>query len=279
MSANNAKFLSNPSSVGSAVAKVNGTPTNSQGIGSALSGIASRAKNLLPGGMPGLNRFRKSANFASASMDWRVKLSFPSNPAFADSSVLAPLIATGGLVFPYTPAIQIIHSASYSEMSPIHNNYPFLSYENSKVDAITITAPFYIEDAAEAAYWVGAMHFLRSATKMQFGNDKDAGAPPPILQLDGYGDYVFKSVPVVIKSFTMDLPNDSDYISTGLAPLVRNVPGLPEPLPDGVGWAPVKSTVAITVQPLYSRQQVRRFSLDDFVSGEYVLGLNQQGFI
>jgi hypothetical protein len=275
MSANSAKFLSNPGSVGAGASRAVKPP----GLGSAIGGIAARAKNLLPGGMPGLNRFRKSANFASASMDWRVKLSFPKNPAFADSSILAPLIETGGLVFPYTPAIQIIHSASYSEMSPIHNNYPFLSYENSKVDAITITAPFYIEDAAEAAYWVGAMQFLKAATKMQFGSDIDAGAPPPILELDGYGDYVFKNVPVVIKSFTMDLPNDSDYISTGLAPLVRNVPGLPGPLPDGVGWAPVKSTINITVQPLYSRQQVRKFSLDDFVSGEYVLGLNQKGFI
>ena len=38
----------------------------------------------------------------------------------------------------------------------------------------------------------------------------------------------------------------------------------------GVTWVPVRSTINVTVQPLYSREQVRQFSLDSFVKGEYV---------
>lgn len=286
MPINKSNFLSSARSLAGTAANTIGTVVNSvnslktQGFGAVGNIIqATRARNLLPGGMAGLITGKKSAVFSSASSDWRVKLSFPPKFAFITSDLLRPLIETGGLVFPYTPTIQITHAANYAEMAPVHNNYPFLSYENSKVDSITISAPFYIEDSVEAAYWVGAMHFLRSATKMQFGADSDAGAPPPILKLNGYGDYVFKDVPVVITSFTMDLPNDSDYISTGLGgaagPEGGNQTGT------GISWAPVKSTINITLRPIYSRQQVRSFSLDRFVSGDYVIGSpgDRGGFI
>lgn len=300
MQNNLSNFVSSARNVAGSVAGTLGTVVNSvntlktQGFGAFANSIAqaTRARNLLPGGMTGSKSSPVSAMFASGARDWRVRLNFPPSAAFITSPLLKPLLETQGLVFPYTPQIQIVHSANYSEMSPIHNNYPFLSYENSKVDAISITAPFYIEDATEAAYWVAAMHFLKSATKMQFGSDETAGAPPPILKLNGYGDYVFKDIPVVIKSFTMDLPNDSDYISASLGASgssttvsrVASVVGLNIPsgsFAQGVAWAPVKSTISITVQPLYSREQVRNFSLDKFVQGSYVIGSggNKTGFI
>ena len=49
---------------------------------------------------------------------------------------------------------------------------------------------------------------------MNYGLDGDAGAPPPIVKLTGYGDFVFPNVPVVIRNFTVDLPADVDYIKT-----------------------------------------------------------------
>jgi hypothetical protein len=45
------------------------------------------------------------------------------------------------------------------------------------------------------------------------GNDMKAGNPPPIVFLNGYGNYVFKNVPVAIQSFSCTLPNDCDYIA------------------------------------------------------------------
>jgi hypothetical protein len=267
---------------------VNGVNTlKTQGFGAAL-----RSMNLLPGGETGAGGSPVSALFSSNARDWRVRLSLPNNPAYKSSGLLRPLIETNGLVFPYTPAIQIMHSASYSTMSPMHNNYPFLAYENSRIEAMTITAPFYCEDSVEAAYWVACMHFLKSVTKMSFGSDPNAGAPPPVLKLNGYGDFVFKDVPVVVTSFTMDLPNEADYISTGLqssagvagaTSFVKSFTGLDlsSAVASGVAWAPVKSTVTVTLQPLYSRQQVRNFSLDKFVKGDYVIGStgNKTGFM
>ncbi len=260
--------------------------TASQAVGSVTGfvrqaqsgGVVSAFKSLtLPkGGVPGGKATSAAASFsAGAQRDWRVKLSLPTG-SFASSDLLYPLTITNGLVFPYTPQISLSHQASYQSTAPVHNNYPFLSYENSKVENITITGEFYCEDATEAQYWVAAVHYLRSVTKMKFGADADAGAPPPVVKLNGYGDYVFKNVPVVVTNFQMDLPKDVDYIATGLG---RSSPRDKSAMTGNAGanagqsvaWAPVKSTFTVTLQPLYSREQQRNFSLDKFVKGEYVL--------
>jgi hypothetical protein len=105
---------------------------------------------------------------------------------------------------------------------------------------------------------------------MSFGSTTgDAGQPPPIVKLNGYGDFVFKDIPVVVKSFTLDLPKDVDYISAMI----------PAPDPNDFSssgnkqsMAPVKSTMNIVLMPIYSRTQVRKFNLGSFVRGDYVLG-------
>lgn len=260
-------------------------------VGTAQSqGLVSAFKSVLPkGGVPAKGKSATADFSAGAQRDWRVKLSLPTG-AFASSDLLKPLVETNGLVFPYTPQISISHQAQYQVTSAVHNNYPFLSYENSKVDQITITGDFYCEDSTEARYWVAAVHYFRSVTKMKFGSDADAGAPPPVVKLNGYGDYVFKNVPVVVTNFQMDLPKDVDYIATGLARTQQ--PGKASDVAtksatssanagQGVAWAPVKSTFTITVQPLYSREQQRNFSLDKFVKGDYVLSSDKgtTGFI
>ena len=265
--------------------------------------------------------------------DWRVRLSIPPN-FFASSNVLAPLQRAGGLVFPYTPTIAISHSAQYDDVAITHQNYQFMAYQNSKANAISISGPFNVEDAVQAQYWIAAMHFLRSATKMYTGDGDSAGSPPPILSLNGYGDYVFKNVPVVITSFSLDLPADANYIATtmgtagfsgfgtasggaastisGVAALSSGLAGVAGALGAGklatslgkvgaVGGAiggvasllsggagngvggvfptasgethvPNKSTLTVTVQPVYSREAVRQFSLQKFVNGGYVNG-------
>jgi hypothetical protein len=289
-------FLDNARGLAGTASKTIGTIGNTvntlrtEGFGAAL-----RSINLLPGGETGLNSQQTSATFSAPAKDWRLKLSLPSNPVYLTTNIVRPLVITDGLVFPYTPQVQISHTANYDSMQPIHNNYTFLSYQNSSVGDITITAPFYCEDATEAAYWVAATHFLRSVTKMQFGEDVTAGAPPPVLKLNGYGDHIFNNVPVVVKNFSVSLPNDVDYISTGLSYQTEQERMLAEQeaefedeptaqAPEGVAWAPVKSSLQITVAPLYSRQQVRNFSLDKFVKGDYLLGdtsdpNNKTGFI
>ena len=151
---------------------------------------------------------------ADANNDWRVRLSVPGGTIFDGSAIFAPLRETNGLVFPYTPSINIGSSAKYEPIAALHNNYPFYAYSGSSADPITITAPFFVENSAEAQYWIATVHFLRSVTKMFTGDSTPAGNPPVICQLNGYGEYVFKNVPVVVTNFTVSLDASSDYIST-----------------------------------------------------------------
>lgn len=144
--------------------------------------------------------------------DWRVRLSLPTWPSFRGSPVLKPLKDAGGMIFPYTPQIQISASASYSAMQPVHSNFKFNAYQHSDPGKITITAPMNVEDSNQALYWIAALHYFRSVTKMFSGNDPKAGNPPPIVMLNAYGSYVFNNVPVVVESFNTALTAECDYI-------------------------------------------------------------------
>jgi len=230
-----------------------------------------------PSSMPAaLSKAITSAKVLGTNADWRVRLSLPNNTAVSSSDIFTPLIETNGLVFPYTPTILISHTANYDAMQPIHSNYPYLNYQNSQIDDLVITGDFFCENAVDARYWVAVLHYLRTCSKMNYGQSSDQGAPPPLIFLNGYGDFVFPNVPVVIKNFTIDLPADVDYIKTQADGSVSVRGGKTDV--DGFyeGWAPVQSQVTITVSPVYSRSKTSGFSLDDFANGGY-LGAGQSG--
>lgn len=202
------------------------------------------------------------ANWGSESeLDWRVRLSVPSS--YKSSPLLQPLLETDGFMFPYTPQIMIEHSANYNSLHPTHSNYPFPAYENSQVNAMTLIGDFFVENEQEGRYWVAAVHYLRSITKMAYGATSNQGSPPPLVKLNGYGDYVFKNVPVVVQMFTVELPSDVDYIQIGVG--------------ENGTWVPTRSSISVVVMPTYSRKSVTKFSLDSFVNGSYVI--NGKGFI
>jgi hypothetical protein len=261
---------------GAAIDAVSGGVDALKKFGGAIS------KVLKPGAQPDSSNKAATVKIADGTLrDWRVSLSLPPG-SYQESRVLDPIRNINKFVFPYTPLVAISHQANYSAMDPVHGNYSFMSYENSKIDRITINGEFYCEDSAEAEYWVSAVHFLRSVTKMYFGGaSENAGAPPPVLKLNGYGDFVFNNVPVVVTNFSIDLPNDVDYIPTQFV-LAYEDTGTEDggQFINGVGYAPVRSTINLTLQPVYSRAAVRDFNLQDFVKGNYIQGVNGlRGFI
>ncbi len=227
----------------------------------------------LKGGDPELGTSPTQAYWGQSTVedrDWRVKLSLPKK--FAESEIMKPLVNTGGMMFPYTPTIILSHSANYNQVAPIHNNYPFFAYQNSQVDQLVITGQFYSQNGLEASYWVACLHYLRTVTKMQHGADNDGrGNPPPVVELSGYGDYVFNKVPCVIVNFTVDMPNEVDYIATGFNPIDFSDFGgsiAEQKAGMSVGWAPSESQFTVTVQPIYSRMKVSKFNYGKFVNGD-----------
>ena len=204
--------------------------------------------------------------------DWRLRLSLPKvfrDNAQNPSDLLAPLNKTNGLVFPFTPTVLVSQSANYQSIQPVHTNYPYYSYQNSQVDQMTITADFFVQNAAEARYWVACIHYLRSVTKMNFGVDEDAGQPPPVVRLNGYGDFVFNNVPVIVNSFQFDMPKDVDYISTAVGAVTPPATDF-DTSTTPTGWAPATSIVTVAVTPQYSRTKQSQFSLNDFIKDGYI---------
>jgi hypothetical protein len=126
--------------------------------------------------------------------------------------ILAPLTATDGVIFPYTPSIETSYQAKYQTTDLVHSNYRGYFYQGSYVDSVTVRGTFTAQDTREAQYLLAVIHFFRSATKMFYGQDQQAGTPPPLVYLTGLGQYQFNKHPCVISNFTYSLPNDVDYI-------------------------------------------------------------------
>jgi hypothetical protein len=164
--------------------------------------------------------------------DWRVRLSLANWSSFQSSPVLQPLKDAGGLIFPYTPTIAMNSGAKYDPIPTTHTNYTFQAFKNSDPGQITITAPMNVEDPTQGLYWIAALHYLRSLTKMFAGLDPKAGNPPPIVFLNGYGNYVFKNVPVVVTQVQMTLDDKCDYIGVNV---VGSAAGAAQGLADSVG--------------------------------------------
>jgi len=240
----NTKISATGSAFSAAVTGVNAA----QRLGSALSSLSSfnsvgsaiRSINLPAAGeaIGDLESAFSSFGGDAAAGDWRVRLSLPNWTSFKNSPVLKPLKDAGGLIFPYTPTITIKSSAKYSAEPVVHTNFPFNAFKSSDPGTIDIQAAMNVEDSTQALYWIAALHYLRSVEKMFSGNDSKAGNPPPIVFLNGYGNYVFKNIPVAVTAFSCQLPNDCDYISTevvgsaagSVASVADNLGGLAETL-------------------------------------------------
>jgi hypothetical protein len=122
------------------------------------------------------------------------------------------------------------------------------------VDDIQISGEFSCETETDAAYWIAATTFFKTATKMFFGTGEKAGNPPIICNLTGYGSSIFERVPVIITAFSVDLKDDVNYVRC-------NAFGTST-------WVPVLSTISVTVKPIYNRRRMRTFSLEDYARGK-----------
>jgi len=230
---------------------------NGKGVGTANRMAQNYDQNVGPEAAPQKSEFTTvkvgpSAR-ASESDDWRVSLSVPNQ---LTGNILQPLMELKKLIFPYTPTILLGSSASYSAVQPVHTNHPFFAYENSQIDNMTITGEFIQENERDAKYWIAALHYFRTMTKMFYGESDPLGAPPLICRLNGYGKHVLNNIPVVITNFTTDMPQDVDYIEC-------EVNG-------EINFVPTRGTFTVTLQPQYARRSHAKFSLNDYMEGKHI---------
>lgn len=203
----------------------------------------------------------------SQGNDYRVRIIVPSalqQVLLKSSLSTSPLVPTNGVLFPYTPQITVNHAATYNAENLTHSNYAYQFYQSSTVEEISITGTFASKNAIDANYVVAAQHFFRTVTKMFYGQDEWAGVPPPVLRLDGHGDLQFSSVPIVITSFSVNYPDDVDYITTNNQRFETRVP--------------VIQQFNINCRPIYSRKSISgEFSLTGFAAGQLLAVKNGRG--
>ena len=193
------------------------------------------------------------------------------------SNILFPLYQTGGVLFPYTPAITTGSITEYDSTPFIHSNYNYNAYVRSYPKPIGITAEFTAQSNDEALYLLAVIHFFRSVTKSYFGINpyNKAGTPPPTLVFNYLGEYQFNNVPVVVKSFDYTLPADIDYVAVDT---VQNQiysanmgVSLPAANSGGYTWVPTHMTVSMELDTNYIPIKLRnQFNLDEFRSGKLV---------
>jgi len=251
--------------------------------------------------------------------DWRVRLSLAPGAnylykATGAEGIMLPLKDTDGVIFPYTPNIQVSYAAHYDPAELTHSNYKIFQYKNSSVDSITITCEFTAQDTAEANYLLAVIHFFKSVTKMFYGKDGNPmrGTPPPLCYLTGMGQFQFDQHPLAITGFNYTLPTDVDYIranSTGTTVAGGATPtggdgGYPDavsrrvaaaalqtgggPKPPNFNfnaatntqstYVPTKMQISITAVPIVSRADIsKEFSLKEYATGALLQGSKRPG--
>lgn len=161
---------------------------------------------------------RVAKGIAGVPSDHKIRLYSKTTDWF--EGTLRPLIKTGhGITFPYTPTINVNHTASYGTYDINQSvNQPHYYMMTPNI-SLSVTAIFTANTAEEASYLLAAMHFFRTVTKSDFGayvdgvRRTDAGTPPPVLVFSGYGDEMFNNIPVVVRNVNFTLPEDVDYVS------------------------------------------------------------------
>jgi len=188
--------------------------------------------------------------------------------------LLSILRVTDGMVWPYTPTINMMQSVDYSTYDPVHSNQEFLTYSRTRAPQIVCSGFFTAQTATEARYLLACMHFLKSVTKMDFGTQaEDPGTPPPILLFSAYGEFMFNDIPVILSNFTFDLPNDKDYVKVPDAADFET--GTLQRSSDVVyenteydTWVPSEVLIAVTLTVQNSpRRLTNNFNLKDFKQG------------
>ena len=239
-------------------------------LGAKANRLISAGLELAGANIPGFNEV---ATAVFRDNDIRIRLSLsPGADGLLyndpNNKLLAPLVDTGGILFPYTPTISVSHQAQYTGMQPTHSNYVQHSYNASSVDVISIDAYFTANTADEARYVFAVLQFLRSAYKMYFGADSLRGTPPPVLRLSGYGPFNYNSVPCVLTNFTEIMPADRDMIEVPLASS-----------PDAATKTMIPTFMPFTLSlvPIYSKNQIGDFSLESFARGDLIGSPNKGG--
>tara|TARA_Y100001972_G_C7651357_1_gene327589 strand:+ start:311 stop:1021 length:711 start_codon:yes stop_codon:yes gene_type:complete len=216
-----------------------------------------------------LQLFRKYADTI-----WGGKGEAPLDKPMSDSSVMAPLKANRGIIFPYTPNIYYARSANYGMMDFKGANFPIYSFVNSSPPVIPLIAQFTATSKEEAKYLLAVLRFLNVMVQADFGEQSVSngtfGRPPPLMQFSYMGPFGFDRVPCILTDFNVMFPNTVDYVPVehGIVD-TGNKDGFTSAFGDKeVTYVPTDCEFTINLTPQYSPRRIRKdYNLDDMKRG------------
>ena len=225
------------------------------------------------------------------------------NSVYGSDGLLQPLRSTNGMVWPYQPTITYEQQVEYSPMDLVHVNQEIYAYTRTNALKMAVQGPFSVQNQQEGIYALACIHFLRTVTKMYFGTGANLGTPPPVLLFDAYGQYMFNQLPVIVTAFSVELPNEIDYVPIDLgniqsytpAQAATNTPGYSKTQTtpqlasyqtasnaaylanqlfktnlksaDGYVWLPAVFTISVNITVQNTATRLRAFNLDQFRTG------------
>ena len=200
---------------------------------------------------------------SSPNVDFRIRLASLDTSIY--TGILVPLSSTSGLMFPYTPQIAFSQSVNYMDLQLVHSNTDYPAYTRTPSATISITGKFTVQSQAEGQYALACVHFLRAVSKMHFGEtDTQAGLPPPVLTLNGYGKYMFNAVRVILKSHSWTFDDQIDMVNIAVA--------------SGLVRLPALFSLSCELTVVQTPQRMRtQFNFNQFASGQ--LMQQQEGWI
>lgn len=199
-----------------------------------------------------------SGSLAAGATDDRVRIGHLDgyNPQGGKyPGIQKPLEQTKGLMFPYTPTIQISQDVDYGVMQMVHSNTDYHYFNRSPNATVSISGKFSVQNQYEGQYAIGCIQFLRTVSKMNFGQkDSFAGLPPPILALSGHGTYMFNKVRVFVKTHSYSYDEGMDIVNVKTESGNVRLPAM------------FTLQVSLTTQPTPNMMRTQ-FSLDEYRSG------------
>lgn len=193
------------------------------------------------------------------------------------SPILSFIRSTNGMVWPYQPTINYQQDVDYQQINMVHTNQEFYAYTKTNAVKLTVDGEFTVQNQTEGRYVLACLHFLRTVTKMWFGQGENLGTPPPVLFFDAFGQYMFNKLPVIVTSFSSSMPKDVDYVPidlTGLGNTYAN--SVPPTVPNkiefqknknGYVWLPALFTISVSMTVQNTPAKLRTFNLNEFRNG------------
>lgn len=175
------------------------------------------------------------------------------------------------VVFNTMPTIYENNSAAYETLSPAHMIGDFHVFTKSPSRTFEINdLKLVSRNQQEARDNIGRVFTMKGWTKSYFGDTTDhgasgnlsnelvnwLGAPPEVLKFSAIG--FFNEIPVVLEKFSVNFPNDVDYIPTasnGENDPLGNIP------------FPLVTTISFTLLEQHSASEYETFNLQSYRTG------------